>query len=208
MKRVFRWSFNFAAVVSALLCLAVCVLWVRGYWRLDVAVLNFGDATNAYPRHVGPRDMILSGSVGTSFEADSTCGEFALSRVHFHRNGGTSFLANRPGSYPVTTSAAARQLIEPELGSHILGAILSRYDDASSGVDFLVIPCWAAALATATLPLWAVFRRSRRRNRPGLCRSCGYDLRATPQAGGALLDRCPECGVERTARGQQLQPAK
>lgn len=33
------------------------------------------------------------------------------------------------------------------------------------------------------------------RRRKGLCEECGYDLRATPEAGGTLLGCCPECGA-------------
>ena len=36
--------------------------------------------------------------------------------------------------------------------------------------------------------------RIRRRRRTGHCEFCGYDLRATPSQGGALLECCPECG--------------
>ena len=38
-------------------------------------------------------------------------------------------------------------------------------------------------------------RESARRARLNLCLRCGYDLQATPQEGGALLSRCPECGA-------------
>lgn len=57
----------------------------------------------------------------------------------------------------------------------------------------LILPYWLLAVLCAIGPvIWGI--RSRRRHvvegreAKGLCKSCGYDLRATPR-------RCPECGV-------------
>jgi hypothetical protein len=51
----------------------------------------------------------------------------------------------------------------------------------------LVFPLWLPAGLLALLPCAQAYRRQRRGQRPGLCRTCGYDLRASP-------GRCPECG--------------
>jgi hypothetical protein len=57
----------------------------------------------------------------------------------------------------------------------------------------LTLPYWAPLFAGAVLPLIVLRRaarehRRRRAARRGICPTCGYDLRATP-------DRCPECGA-------------
>jgi predicted Zn-ribbon and HTH transcriptional regulator len=58
----------------------------------------------------------------------------------------------------------------------------------------VAFPHWLLIVASGSVPLWRLARvgmGSLRRRRPGhdqLCRSCGYDCRATP-------GRCPECGT-------------
>jgi hypothetical protein len=71
-------------------------------------------------------------------------------------------------------------------------------------------PYWALIPLFLSAGLPAVrgavaWRRRVRRAAAGRCPSCGYDLRATPQPGGPLLPRCPECGA--AARTPTPQPA-
>ena len=58
--------------------------------------------------------------------------------------------------------------------------------------SMVVAPYWSLTAAAGALRAWRLGatlagHRTRRRRRRGLCPSCGYDVRATP-------DRCPECG--------------
>ncbi|MDB5329040.1 MAG: hypothetical protein JWP03_191 [Phycisphaerales bacterium] len=56
------------------------------------------------------------------------------------------------------------------------------------------IECWLLSAIFSILPMGVFAQKARRlfaakrRSRIGYCRSCGYDLRASP-------DRCPECGT-------------
>jgi hypothetical protein len=64
---------------------------------------------------------------------------------------------------------------------------------------FVTVPHWFVAGVAGVLPAWharraMLRRRSRIRHAAGLCRSCGYDLRASN-------DRCPECGASETPAG-------
>jgi hypothetical protein len=58
-------------------------------------------------------------------------------------------------------------------------------------VRMIVLPWWVLAAGFGALPVYLLARKALRarfrRLNPGLCHTCGYDLRATPR-------RCPECG--------------
>lgn len=167
MRRLLRWAFNGLAALSLLLCVAVCVLWVRSFWVADMVTLRLG--TNVY-------------------ELDSSSG-----RV------GYSVAESKPRPFiewtcwsPQTPIGVVRWF-----GTGVRGNNAYHNDPRSS---YGVLGIWAAdvpmhegsapwpvvCLCVVVTALARVLIR--RRHPPGLCRVCGYDLRATP-------GRCLECGT-------------
>jgi hypothetical protein len=144
-----------------LLCLATVALWVRSYWRLDLCFVTFGEGDYRWFRLDHLRGQVLI-DVGTT----------------------PDFFRSFPIDWRFTTSPSTAKPSWPMFCFlHILYAGRSDWT-----VGF---PDWLACVLFAIAPTWWFFnphRRRAKRHRLGLCPSCGYDLRATP-------DRCPECGT-------------
>jgi hypothetical protein len=107
-----------------------------------------------------------------------------------------------PRPHRWTYVASTWEYAEPASGLQVdaLGFGFSRLDGTSAGSPYVdtwtVVPFWAVTVVTAILPASRIAARVRRsrRARAGLCPSCGYDLRASP-------DRCPECGMVSAVKG-------
>jgi hypothetical protein len=163
-----RKLFTLAAASSAVLCAAVCVLWVRSYWVSD-----------SWERDVP----------GTRVGVGSYSGHVWWARKQYK---GTIMFNRTPGYHAIPTEAFATNTLPPtwEFAGfrwthfRLTGGLVLPFVSQ----EFRV-PDWAVVLATGALPsVWLARRIRRQRRAAGLCPACGYDLRATP-------DRCPECGT-------------
>lgn len=199
---------NGLAGVSLLLCVGVCVLWVRsrgGYdqmlWADDRWLPDGSAASNQVELRADTRlwVTIVRGRVGPPngqlawgyyINADQSGGHPRLTFHHEKHDPFTLLFANAqdstpPGWGPLRWERAIRT---------------ARRDGDDSSTIRIGVSHWLAAVVLAILPAraaWGVIGRWHRRRalaRPGRCPSCGYDLRATP-------DRCPECGTAVNASG-------
>jgi 4-amino-4-deoxy-L-arabinose transferase-like glycosyltransferase len=184
--RMRRRLFTLVSALSLVLCVATCVLWARSVGHVEYVFWSSPGHMAEMKNPDGVLGLILtrdsllypiwssaSGPYGWAFERPPMANRdrSSLSTESFNRWGfGFHWVKTRLGG---AWRFGGRRLL------------------------ILYLPFWVPVLLTAIMPAcWATkaFRHSRRKHF-GLCPTCGYDLRATP-------DRCPECGMER--KGQRV----
>ena len=182
MPAVRRRLLNLLTALSALLCVAVCTLWVRSYWLTDQVCWWRGDHARCVGTARGYVVVQLNAGVTPGRRAGEVGLQYWRMRPHTAPNGPVAYGYVEPGD----------RFVSREWGGAGWHAVRNRNRVRSATG---VAPLWSIAAAAAVLPIaWTVRRLRfalglrRRGKRLGLCPSCGYDLRATP-------GRCPECGT-------------
>jgi len=185
MRRLARHVFTIIAALSLLLCVAVCVLWVRSYrpvldyivWRGDTTLmaqskggrlwLQVWEGADPLPTWPARVDLgwVLRGTTNPPYQPK------------------TPIEVGYSPPPPSRSNFFGFDWLDSDFGTSRDGKPLGTW-------RMLAVPHWSL-LAGAALPpgAWVIgWSRRRVRNRTGLCPSCGYDLRAS-------RERCPECGA-------------
>lgn len=179
-----RGLFAIFSLLSLALCVSTAALWGISYtlkWEAAGEPIDAdGFARTTYSLAVARGDMALSYE---RVSADRNPSK-ALVKYYWSRS-----------APPVVDEPWLRCAYYPSHGgiSHSAQWCLSwkpEHSPYTGGRVQVGVPCWLPFLLAAAAP--ALLLRHRIRGRRilglGLCRGCGYDLRATPT-------RCPECGM-------------
>jgi hypothetical protein len=175
-----RRLFDVLAGASLVALVAVCVFWFRSYRHSE----------RVDWRNAGGWRSIRSAA--GSVEVSLLSADWSKHPNQFHGPKYQRELAQSPFNYMLLMCSSVGDTFADhqwrgfewnERRNRIQGTLHAR----------AVAPMWSVAMLTGLPPLgWgAAWLRRRVRGcsrRPGFCRGCGYDLRATPQ-------RCPECGL-------------
>jgi hypothetical protein len=160
-----RRLFGLLSALSLLLCVGTCALWVRSKWDRNPQFDNwtFTTADSEY--------LVVVHS-----------GRFFIDRQPSEHYDVTGFLEDFKGW--------THHGLDPNLSRSSLWFGYGEFVTKTGTIAWAIaVPCWSMAGIFSVLPAIWIKRHWWRRGRiPGMCRRCGYDLRAT-------LDQCPECGA-------------
>lgn len=206
MNHFVRWALNLLAVLSLLLCLSTCVIWVRSGYVCDLAYRLDGqggqsavcsaDGFLQVTQSADDSRRVMSGLPRTPSPWVWGHGPASLAS-------GPSGSLWQPAAGDVAWGGRALMLMarsEPVYAPGMYSGFRPPTPVGSTAMLGFSVRYALLAAVTAILPLvrvggWSTRRRRARAASRGHCAKCGYDLRATPERGGPVLDRCPECGT-------------
>ena len=188
-QRFRRCAFHLAALGSALLLVAIFILWPRSYLRFDMIGYSSGNTGRAC--HISSGAGRIEGYEGHQEPAPSL-GYFG-SPLEFKYTW-------HEWSYGDKSSTEAYAQYYRFLGvEYEIGFPHNPFDDPTAPFYHcyvITIPYSYLALLSAITPtVWLLTRKRRRREARiahGLCPLCAYDLRGHAHLPDA---RCPECGT-------------
>jgi len=170
MKLLVRWLFTFGCFLSLLLWLAILVVAVRSFRITDYWVWYDNANTGLYSNVL----RIGHGYVQYAWWDVSRMSGANMAPGHYsHPDNPTQFTNLQVGQTHFAFAGLRFERTRANYYSYTLAQM------------HLAWPFMLSAILPA---LWVVMFRRRHRFRAGLCRVCGYDLRASP-------GRCPECGT-------------
>jgi hypothetical protein len=196
MKRLGRYIFNALAALSLVLCAGTAALWVRGHFVADRAYYSRWRVSGTRARE-GAYWVQSGGGVfiiATRQQALGGLADDPASQIrHLALAAPERRWVRMTPDHAMTLAGGPRQGPLGRLGFWHLRAPMQKSAGATSPGNYYAewaAPAWAVCLVLALLPAARVvrWRRERSRGRAGLCPTCNYDLRATP-------NRCPECGT-------------
>jgi hypothetical protein len=175
MKRAGRIVLNGLTGLSLVICLATAMLWVRSYWLSQ----HWG--------FVRDDSALIGGTMrGT------------LCFLWIHTPSANRW---RTTYHDESPQSPAKALDRARWRWHGFAFDRAAETAFSPSSGYVLMPCWAVLSLSALLPVARVFAHHFPRKKvAGLCATCGYDLRATP-------DRCPECGTPAPAPPSTLGPS-
>jgi hypothetical protein len=200
LSRQINWSAGGFAVVSGHTSNAPAIF-------LNTGTININGATPLPSIQTSPASIKTSATTLTS-GASAANGIVTV----YDASGGVSSISSNTITFDPSAGAATNVTLTNPANSRITGMGSGALIVNGGTLNFstwappitenhlaVVMPYWFPTTLCALVPLvWLAKSRrhwrDRRRARRGLCRNCGYDLRASN-------DRCPECGTAIDAGG-------
>jgi hypothetical protein len=183
-----RRLFNLLSAFSVVLLICLCVQWYRGY--------RVQDALGVF-RILGPANHITDQSVGlVSCQGALWCQIAFNGKIEEYPDLKRAFLPRIGKGWRINLNTFSNPIypLFPTASINFCGFQFDKNvtrDSYGEWKEFnVILPTRLLVICTLFLPFgWVIRFLSQRRARvAGLCPTCGYDLRATPE-------RCPECGI-------------